>query len=199
MKLKGRTARIDFDLETQEVDASKLLRIGRRLSGEPYFGKLGDGRYSDTSCPPGFGTCYTAFELTAAIAETMIRDELPVAGEFHLSPNKVELFYVHELGADEPLNIVDFTGPLLRRLGIHSADLQSPTELSHAQAWAKELHDYSDEIDGIEYLSRQVNTLRAVALFCRSKRRGLRVARSSKLGAHRAFPEAIDGLKLRIG
>lgn len=58
----------DFPLRAMDVPVTTLKRIGRRASGEPYFGKHAAYRFDDPR--KHFGTCYCGQHLSTAIAET---------------------------------------------------------------------------------------------------------------------------------
>lgn len=55
------------------MPVSKLYRISRYSSGEPYFGRTGANRFDDPTRAKArrFGTCYLGLSLEVAIAETM--------------------------------------------------------------------------------------------------------------------------------
>jgi hypothetical protein len=69
-----------LDIRAKEVRPSELVRSGPRSSGEPYFGKLGLHRFDDPSCT--YGTCYLDFDLSTALAETLLHDVSAVNGQF---------------------------------------------------------------------------------------------------------------------
>jgi hypothetical protein len=66
--------------------------------------------------------------------------------------------------------LLDLTGTLLKRLG-GNADLAGTTNYALTQQWAHAVHDNRSGYDGFLYMSRHLNTKRAVALFDRAKSR----------------------------
>lgn len=76
-----------IDLETKTLSPAKLVRLSRYASGEPFFGHSAGNRFDDRSRPVAarFGTCYCGFELTTAIAETILHDAEPVGGKFFVT------------------------------------------------------------------------------------------------------------------
>ena len=61
-----------------KVDVSKLFRISRHETGEPYFGRSGANRFDAPD--RSYGTCYCGFDLQTALAETVLHDVSPQSG-----------------------------------------------------------------------------------------------------------------------
>jgi len=74
-------------LRTVQLPSSSLFRISRHSSGEPHFGRSASNRFDDPrrDLAKRFGTCYLGESLEVAVAETILHDEMPVAGRFELA------------------------------------------------------------------------------------------------------------------
>jgi hypothetical protein len=156
-------------LPTVRLAASKLYRISRFASGEPYFGRSGANRFDDPSTTKKhrFGTCYFGLSLTVAVAESVLHDEMPNRrGEFEIAAQEFEDRYlVRFTGGD--LVLVNLTGAALKRL---AGDGSMSTVMPYAlpQRWSRAIHRHPQAVDGIVYMSRHVNDERAVVLFDRA-------------------------------
>jgi hypothetical protein len=157
-----------LQIRTVQVSPAKLYRISRLNSGEPFFGRSGANRFDDPDRIKSrrFGTCYLGFSLEVAIAETVLHDEMPVKGRFEVAAREIEDRYcVRFRGA--PLTLVDLTGAALKAL-VGSSDISTTTPYDVPQRWSKALHRHPVCPDGILYMSRHVNTERAVVIFDRA-------------------------------
>jgi hypothetical protein len=158
-----------MQIRTVQVLASRLFRISRVGSGEPYFGRSASNRFDD----PGriksrrFGTCYLGFSLQVAIAETILHDEMPTRGRFEVAAQEIENRYCVRFRG-EPLVLVDLTGTALKAL-IGTGSISTTTPYDVPQRWSMALHRHPVFADGIVYMSRHVNTERAVVVFSRAK------------------------------
>jgi len=72
----------DIPVAPVTLDPSTLLRVSSHGTGEPHFGRNGCNRFDDGRLPAAgrFGTCYLGRSLTVALAETLLHDEVAVAG-----------------------------------------------------------------------------------------------------------------------
>lgn len=152
------------------VDPARLVRISSYLTGEPYFGQSGRNRFDAPGAlagRPEYGICYFGTDLELAMAESILHDEMPVNGVFQLTREHLENRYALYFGG-AALHLLDLTGPLLKRLG-GSADLAGTGDYASTQRWAHAIHRNPVGYDGFLYMSRHLNTRRAVALFDRAQ------------------------------
>ena len=111
----------DFDtlaLKVKALSPAKLKRIGRHASGEPYFGRTAWSRFDAPD--KRFGTCYCGQTLDAAMAETILHDEIPVGGSFRIREEELETRFLVTYSGDAAgnhLQLADLTGANLKRLG----------------------------------------------------------------------------------
>ncbi|MBT2336449.1 RES family NAD+ phosphorylase [Variovorax paradoxus] len=122
-------------LKVKEVSATKLKRIGRHDSGEPYFGRWGTSRFD--SPDKKYGTCYCGQTLDAAMAETILHDEIPVNGAFPIREEEFEkrfLVTYDEVPSEGALRLADLTGANLKRLGGDN-NLSAETPYTVTQKW----------------------------------------------------------------
>ena len=86
----------DIPVAPVTVDPSTLLRVSSHGTGEPHFGRHGGNRFDDGRLPAAvrFGTCYLGKSLTVALAETLLHDEVAVAGRFAVAPEEVRRRHV---------------------------------------------------------------------------------------------------------
>jgi hypothetical protein len=150
------------------VEPSALLRVSSHGSGEPHFSRHGGNRFDDGRLPEAgrFGTCYLGKSLTVALAETLLHDEVAVAGRFAVAPEEVRRRHVVTFRG-MPLRLADCTGVALKRMGLDgrfSTDLDTRS----TQAWAAALHGHRAAVDGLLYVSRHINTGKAVVVFDRA-------------------------------
>jgi hypothetical protein len=154
------------------VDPQGLLRLTRsgRLSTEPFFGRSAGNRFD---APAGeFGVCYAASTAIVCFAETVIRSPLTNAGyspkgELPLSESDLADRVLMGFKPRKKLQLINFTGAAQLRLGA-DATVSAAADYAIPQAWALALHDAFPQADGISYMSRHVNTKRAVAVFDRA-------------------------------
>lgn len=156
-------------ISTVQVSPSRLYRISRFDSGEPFFGRSASNRFDD----PGriksrrFGTCYLGLSLEVAIAETILHDEMPVRGRFEVAAQEIEDRHCVRFRG-ESLTLVDLTGTALKAL-IGTGAISTTMPYDVPQRWSRALYRHPVDADGIVYMSRHVNTERAVVVFDRAK------------------------------
>ncbi len=159
----------DATLPVSEIDPAQLVRVSGFAAGEPYFGASGTNRFDAPGCidgKPEYRSCYLGFALDVAIAESLLHDAVPVNGQFPIATSTLRQRYVHYF-AGTTLRLLELTGPLLKRLDGH-ADLAGTTDYPLTQQWGLAVHQNPLQFDGFVYMSRHLNTGRAVILFDRA-------------------------------
>lgn len=163
------------------IEVASLVRLSRQPSTEPYW-SAGVYRFDDPQPERAgtFGTCYTAHSIEVAFAETVIHEsgrfvgdsfEVPVA---ELTGRSVVRF---ACARRKTLLLADLSGAGLKSLGLNN-DISASADYTISQAWAQAIHQASSRWDGIRYVSRQMNSGFAYAIFERS---GLLKLRAEKL------------------
>ena len=146
-------------LPTISVNCKKLFRLGRHGSGEPYFGTSAGNRFDDPN--QIFGTCYVGFDLATAVAETVLHDEMPVQGRFGVSKSDFEGRHLVRFPSGALLEVANFTDASLKTIvGNSSISTVFPYDLP--QVWSEAVHTHRKKVDGIIYVSRQLNDRKAV-------------------------------------
>jgi hypothetical protein len=150
------------------VSPADLLRVSRYSSGEPFFGRAGANRFDDYRHPKKkrFGTCYLGLTLATAFAETVLHDEMPVRGRFQIASDVLESRFVVQFGGDS-LRVADLTGAALKALGADGS-LSTVIPYDLPQRWSVAVHRHPEKVDGMLYVSRHMNTQKAVVLFDRA-------------------------------
>lgn len=124
---------------------SRLYRISRHDTGEPFFGRSGVNRFDDPD--RSYGTCYCGFNLQTDLDAR---------------------FLVRFTGGD--LNMAVLYGAQVKTLvGEGSISTVVPYDLP--QKWSAALHGHPASFDGILYMSRQVNDQKAAVIFQRAKKK----------------------------
>lgn len=161
----------DINLETVQVQVASLYRISKHTSGEPYFGKSAGNRFDDNSRHPSkrFGTCYLGLTLQVAIAETVLHDLMPHGGHFVVSPDELESKQVVRFQGGI-LKLAKLTGTALKRI-VGSSEISTTFPYDLPQAWAAALHAHPAKVDGLLYMSKQINDEQAVVIFNRARRK----------------------------
>jgi hypothetical protein len=186
----------EIGLETVQVQVESLYRISRHSSGEPYFGRSAGNRFDDNSRPPSkrFGTCYLGLTLQVAIAETVLHDLMPDSGHFVVPPDELESKQVVRFEG-RTLKLAKLTGTALKRI-VGSSEISTSFPYDLPQAWAMAFHAHPAKVDGLLYMSKQVNDAQAVVVFSRAKRK-LRSASYTPLPNEPGFDAAIRELGIR--
>lgn len=155
-------------LKVRDVSVTSLKRIGRRNTGEPYFGKHGAYRFDDPQ--KHFGTCYCGQHLITALAETVLHDEVPDEGVFKIRQENIDAHYLVTFAAGAQrglLRLADLTGSHLKRLGgDNSLSAEYPYDVT--QQWGRAVHSHPVHVDGFIFVSRQLNDKRAIVVFDRA-------------------------------
>jgi hypothetical protein len=162
-------ARATGNLSVTEIDPTRLLRLTRFPKTEPYWGKGKAYRFDDPA--QVYGATYTAFDIKVAFAETILHTKGHFTDNRWLIDERT-ILERHIVTYARPLKpklvVADFTGVKLKALGLDN-DLCSSDDYTESMAISGALHAQLPELDGIMYVSRQMNTDFAVALFERSK------------------------------
>lgn len=167
-----------FNLRILKVNVTRLVRVSRHDSGEPYFGRSAANRFDDPN--RHFGTCYLGFDVLTAVAETALHDEVPLRGRFKVAQHDFESRQIVRFPHSALLRLADFTGVALKTmLGDSSISTVLPYDIP--QQWAAAVHAHPSEVDGICYVSRQLNDRKAVVIFDRASAK-LRSASYERLG-----------------
>ena len=183
------------DLNTQalcieQLNPSRLYRISRHLTGEPYFGRSGGNRFDSNTRE--YGTCYLGCSLTTALAESVLHDLTPLGGYYAVSAEDLIACYVHKFFGP-PLRLANLTGVYLNRLGAHGELCGTPS-YEIPQAWSQAIHSHPAAVDGFLYMSRLVNTERAIVLFDRGNATSMNPSGPIPLLGHHEYPKAAAAL-----
>ena len=151
-----------------EVPVARLFRVSRHTAGEPFHGRAGTNRFDDRARVKRnrFGTCYLGLSLEVAIAETVLHDLMPVRGRFKVAATELASRQVVRFKG-ETLKLVDLTGASLKAL-VGSSHISTITPYDIPQKWAAALHAHPANVDGILFMSRQLNDQKAVVVFSRA-------------------------------
>jgi hypothetical protein len=155
-------------LVTEQIHPNQLVRISSHNTGEPFFGRKGGNRFDDPML--GYGTCYLGFSLHCAFAETLLHDAEPdpkLNQGFSVPLADLRRQHVVELDGS-PLEVVTFYGSSLRLLGPDGA-ISTVKPYDIPQAWSQGIHAHRQRVDGIRYVSRNMNSETAVVLFERAE------------------------------
>lgn len=155
-------------LHLTTLSAHRLLRLSRSPSSEPWWGKSKSYRFDDPA--QQFGVTYVALTLDVAFAETVLHQKgLFVDNHWVVDTARITERYV--IGYVHPhaklLRIADLTGARLKALGLNN-DICAADDYAGSMALSSAIYHQMPASDGILYVSRQVNTGLAVALFERS-------------------------------
>ena len=111
------------------------------------------------------GRLLQVLKLAQAFAERETRRPAAAAGKLRRIAAGGRRFLARFRG--RPLILANFTGKALRRHGA-TAEISTVADYTLPQQWAAAVHAHPDKVDGILYMSRQLNTGRAVAVFDRA-------------------------------
>jgi hypothetical protein len=158
-------------LKIIQLHPSKLFRISRRNTGEPYFGKQTANRFNDPRVIPianRFGACYFGTSIACAFGETVLHDETMdlAIGGYRVAYAEVETRYVLKFDGD-PLNLAVMHGDALFNVGGNSA-ISSERPYKTTRKWSLAVHQHPANVDGFVYLSRHSSDREAVVLFDRA-------------------------------
>ena len=162
------------------------MRVTRFPGTEPHFGKGRSCRLDDPL--EDYGVCYAGEDLFVAFAETILHDALPTGGRYLVEEQKLKERHVVTFHG-VTLALANMTGPSLKRLG--AIQISSELPYDTPQLWSRAIYMHPQTVDGIQYVSRHVNTGKAFALFdrCRAK---LAMHTSTRLLEHPQLGEVIQ-------
>lgn len=176
-------------------DARDFLRLTRHPDTEPYWGKAKRYRFDDPL--EKFGITYVTEELEVAFAETIIHEVADFEdGRWIVPFDQIDRRWIMRYTRPQvQLTLLDLTGIGLKRLGLNN-DVCSLGDYGFTQELSRAIHDQVPEADGIYYVSRQLNTSFAAALFERSN---VSCGRPPiKLDAHPAYRQLLDTFGVEI-
>lgn len=169
LSLPDRTLATDTTLPVVRMTIPDLVRISGHQTGEPFFGASGGNRFDAPGCrtgSPEYKCCYLSLSFDVALAESLLHDAIPVRGEFPVAKSEIDRRWVHRFKGS--FNLMDLTGPLLKRMGGH-AGLTGSGDYKITQKWALAVFNNPRHVDGFLYMSRHLPTQQAVVLFDRAK------------------------------
>ncbi|HET9212293.1 MAG TPA: RES family NAD+ phosphorylase [Thermoanaerobaculia bacterium] len=124
-------------------------------------------------------TLYGSSCLEGALAETVFHG-VPIRGRGrYLRSSVLKTYLVSVVMPRRDLRLVQLHGFGLRRLGLSRSELidSDPSQYERTVRWAAALYAWSQEIDGLVWVSRQYDTSRSLVLFGdRVRREDLEVA-----------------------
>lgn len=176
-------------------DIRNFLRLTRHPNTEPYWGKARRYRFDDPL--QRFGVTYVAEELEVAFAETILHEVADFEeGRWVVPYDQIDRRWIMRYARPQAqLTLLDLTGIGLKRLGLNN-DVCSLSDYGFTQQLSRAIHDQVPEADGIYYVSRQLNTSFAAALFERSDV-GCGPA-PIKLDAHTAYRHLLETFGVEI-
>lgn len=176
----------------------RLVRVSTYHTGEPYFGTSGRNRFDAPGGVAGaaeFGVCYFGTDLELAMAESILHDEMPVGGYFRLPREDINKHFALYFEGSA-LHLLNLTGPLLKRLG-GSAELAGTGDYALTQRWSQAVYANPASYDGFLYMSRHMNSRRAVALFDRAASK-IHMHSYSPLASAHGFMDAFRRLGVQL-
>lgn len=121
------------------------------------------------------------------MAETILHDAEPIGGEFRMAPDFLRSKHVLSF-AGEKLRLANLTGVHLKKYDGH-AGLAGTSDYSLTQRWSLAVYSNPMTADGFIYMSRHLNTEKAVVLFDRAQRK-LKLVSASRLTETVGFASA---------
>jgi hypothetical protein len=178
-----------------EIHLPSLTRLTRFPDTEPWWGTSKRYRFDDAL--QAFGVTYAAHELQVAFAETVLHEAAFFEDGAWIVPRDQieERWIVNYERANTVARLLDLTGVHAKRLGLNN-DICSGSDYAFTQALSRAVHDQVPQAEGIYYVSRQLNTRCAVALFERSA--AARGAVRSRLREHPDYPGLLDLFNVEI-
>lgn len=150
------------------IDAdTTLTRIHRKTTIEPFFGPTPPdppkGRFDD---PLGvFQVCYLGEHETASFVETFLRNPpIRLVAVSELRKRRLTTFRVARA-----LRLLKLHGNGLAQCGCTAAVTGGDEPYDGPRALARAIWEHVDGVDGLEYLCRHDNELKAIALFDRAR------------------------------
>ena len=186
-----------IDLPVVTVDSAELLRLFPIGKPPLHFrvAKQGQRAYRFDAPNGEFGVMYCAFSLEVCFAETLLRTRafrMPADQPTLIDESELRSKGIAQLGASagQPLILADLTGSGLARLHADGSVSTAP-RYSVPRQWALALWRHPKRVDGIQYVSRFMNSQLAAALFDRCEDR-LIVRDRKPLIDHPDLPRVLD-------
>jgi hypothetical protein len=156
---------------TVDIPTTTLFRLSKGPATEPYFGK--SGRYRFDSPTSAYGVLYCGDTPKTSFAESVLHSAgtswNPALGGYVVSSSELDkrslVTFKHPKKAT--LKMADLTGDALKRMGLNN-DISAGPDYTDAQALSALLYAKHPKLDGICFVSRQLNTQRCFAIFERS-------------------------------
>ena len=133
--------------------------------------------------------------LSGAFAETVLHNEMPTDGEFTIAETELTRRFLVRFEAASPLVLANFAGAGLRNNGA-TAEISTMPDYDVPQQWSAAIHAHPSNVDGVLYMSRQLNTGKAIALFDRAAVK-LRNAAYTPLANVRGIGRVIKEFRIR--
>lgn len=185
------TLATDSTIPVVRMTIPELVRISGHQTGEPFFGASGGNRFDAPgwrTSSPEYQCCYLGLSFDVALAESLLHDAAPVRGAFSIAQSEIDRRWVHRFTGT--LNLMDLTGPLLKRMGGH-AGLTGSGDYKLTQKWALAVFSNPQQVDGFLYMSRHLPTQQAVVLFDRAKAKLAALGHEIKLSNAPEMPAAM--------
>ena len=185
-------------LDVGLLNPSGLYRVSTHYRGEPYFGRSRGNRFDDPTASKAdrFGTCYLGFNLTVAMAESLLHNAEPENGRFEVAAADIDGCYVFRFSGPA-MRLANLTGTSLLLLN-GNGEISGTTNYTLTHKWARAVFDHPAQVDGFLYMSRRVNDSVAAVLFERDPKRPLALHPSKPVGlaSHPEFAASARQLRL---
>lgn len=150
-------------------------KIIHRIHPEIYAAEIfnpgpdGNARFSPISNAHGtsIATIYGAMTLECAAMETVFHDVPHAPGLKSVAKRKLKGHQYSQLLPSQDLTLASLTAAPLRKLGIPRADLIDSDKDIYPQTrkWAEAIYAQCRDVQGLEWVSRQDDSARAIILF----------------------------------
>jgi hypothetical protein len=110
---------------------------------------------------------YGADSLPGALSETVFHDVPRQGRRRTVAWVKLQHRIAIRLCSTRELRLADLTGAGLSRIGVERSQLLDTGSQYYPETarWAKAMHDHTERFDGMIWVSRQLDTSRAIVLF----------------------------------
>lgn len=161
-------------LQTTTVTLPGLFRLSGFATTEPYWAVRAkyrfDAPFDPSGAPAPFGVLYAGSSLETAFCESVLHESNAHNGAaYQISMadlTRRDLVQFRRPGNPDLL-LADLTGAPLKKLGL-SNDVSATNDYQYTQEIASWIWQQHPDIDGIQFVSRQLNTTYCYALFDRS-------------------------------
>jgi hypothetical protein len=127
------------------------LRVTRLANAATPLG-MGYGATRFASPDKTFKVLYLAWDLTTAVAETVVRDRFQAKAHRRLAEAEVDLWGATSVAATRPLTLIDLRATGLVRLGVSTEAARGKAQ-AQGRKLSQAVHDRTDA-DGLLYASR---------------------------------------------